>query len=119
MPAMKTPVFPSGNLFADLPDEADAERFETLLETPGVRIERIVSTGQTTPAETWFDQDWDEWVLLVQGAAELLIEGEPAPRRLRRGDHLLIPARTRHRVTWTPPGQPTVWLAAHLRFDRG
>jgi cupin 2 domain-containing protein len=112
---MGTPIFPSGNLFTELPAAADAEHFETLVETPEVRIERIVSTGQRTPAETWLNQDCDEWVLLLQGAAELLLEGEPEPRPLRRGDHLLIPARTRHRVTWTPRGEPTVWLAAHLR----
>jgi cupin 2 domain-containing protein len=112
---MGTPIFLSGNLFTELPDAADAELFETLVETPEIRIERIVSTGQHTPAETWLDQDWDEWVLLLQGAAELLLEGESEPQRLRRGDHLLIPARTRHRVTWTPGGEPTVWLAAHLR----
>jgi cupin 2 domain-containing protein len=112
---MGTPVFLSGNLLAELPDADDAEHFETLVETPQVRIERIVSRGQRTPAETWLDQDWDEWVLLLQGAAELLLEGEPEPHRLRRGDHLLVPARTRHRVTWTPRGEPTVWLAAHLR----
>jgi cupin 2 domain-containing protein len=89
------------------------------VETAEVRIERIVSAGQTTPAETWLDQGWDEWALLLQGAAELVMEGEPGPQRLRRGDHPLIPARTRHRVTWTPPGEPTVWLAAHLRPNRG
>ena len=71
---MGTPVFLSGNLLTELPDAADAEHFETLVETPEVRIERIVSRGQRTPAETWLDQDWDEWVLLLQGAAELLLE---------------------------------------------
>jgi cupin 2 domain-containing protein len=111
---MGTPVFASCNLFTELPDAADAEHFETLVETHEVRIERIVSRGQRTPAETWLDQGWDEWVLLLQGAAELLLEGEPEPRRLRRGDYLLIPARTRHRVTWTTRDEPTVWLAAHL-----
>lgn len=95
---MHTPILPSGNLFADLSAAAAAsEQFDTLWETAQVRIERIVSTGQSTPAETWLHQDRDEWVLLLRGSAALLIEGEPEARRLQTGDHLLIPALTRQR----------------------
>ena len=104
------------NLFADLPAGAGAaERFEDLLTRPGVRIERIVSTGQATPAGQWMDQGWDEWVLLVAGRAGLTLEGGP-PLTLSPGDHLLIPAHRRHRVEWTET--PTVWLAVHCRDDR-
>ncbi|MBZ8134300.1 cupin domain-containing protein [Afifella sp. IM 167] len=100
------------SLFDDLPQEALAEEiFTTLLSRPGVRIERIVSTGQATPADTPYDQPHDEWVLLLRGAAGLWIEGE-GEMELKPGDHLLIPAHRRHRVTRTD--LPTVWLAIHF-----
>ena len=101
------------NILANLPDASAGEVFETLVEGGGVRIERIVSRGQATPAGEWYDQPWDEWVLVVAGRAGLLIEGEPEPRELAPGDHLLLPARCRHRVAWTVPDTPTVWLAVH------
>jgi cupin 2 domain-containing protein len=100
------------SLFRDLPDTGQAaERFEELLNRPGVRIERIVSSGQSTPPGEWMDQAWDEWVLLVAGGAGLTLEGAE-PLTLGPGDHLLIPAHARHRVDWTDT--PTVWLALHL-----
>ena len=101
------------NLLADLPPPARDEAFESLLARPGARIERIVSHGQTTPPNSPYQQDWDEWVLLVAGAARLWLEGEPEVA-LTPGDHLLIPAGRRHRVSWTDPDRPTVWLAIHF-----
>lgn len=101
------------NLLRDLPLTLDAEQFATLIDRPGARIERIVSTGQATPPGEWLTQPHDEWVLLVHGAADLLIEGG-AESRLVPGDHLLIPANTRHRVAWTDPDGPTIWLAVHF-----
>lgn len=103
-----------GNLFQALPQRLPDELFQTLFESDAVRIERIVSTGQTTPEGGWYDQTTVEWVVLLRGAAELLFEGEAQPRRLGPGDHMLIPAHCRHRVTWTDPNQPTVWLAVHV-----
>jgi len=90
------------------------EIFETLLQRPGLKVERIISSGQATPPGEWYDQDWDEWVLLLSGSADLLIEGEPDARRLSPGDSLLLPAHCRHRVEWTDPNGQTVWLALHL-----
>lgn len=101
------------NIFDDLPEDAAEERFSDLLKRPGVRIERIVSTGQASPPGFWYDQPHDEWVLLLAGAAGLAIEGEPE-RRLEPGDHVFLPARRRHRVTFTAPDAATVWLAVHL-----
>jgi cupin 2 domain-containing protein len=102
------------NLFRDLPPRADEEVFTELLAREGVRIERIVSTGQSTPADKPYDQDHDEWVLLLAGSAGLWIEGE-GERDLRPGDHVLIAAHRRHRVTRTAKGEPTIWLAVHFR----
>lgn len=102
------------NLLRDLPPAGADEQFETLLTRNGVRVERIVSNGQATPLNEWYDQGWDEWVLLLAGSAGLLVEGEAVPRVLSPGDCLLLPARCRHRVEWTDPAARTVWLAVHL-----
>jgi cupin 2 domain-containing protein len=104
-----------GNLFANLPSALSAEQLDVLLSTPGLKIERIVSHGQTSPEGFWYDQDDNEWVVVVAGAASVLIEGEAEPRALKAGDHLNIPAHTRHRVAWTDPSQPTIWLAVHYK----
>jgi cupin 2 domain-containing protein len=105
----------SGNLFAGVPRMAVEEQFTELVGAPGVRIERIVSTGQASPPGFWYDQDWAEWVIVLAGSAGLLIDGETEPRRLGPGDHVHLPAHTRHRVAWTDNAQPTVWLAVHHR----
>lgn len=104
----------SGSLLADIPGRLDEEHFSTLLAHRCARIERIVSTGQATPSGVWLDQRWDEWVLLISGAAEVLFASETTARRLGPGSYLLIPRHVRHRVTWTDPDYPTVWLAIHL-----
>ncbi|HYM99551.1 MAG TPA: cupin domain-containing protein [Aestuariivirgaceae bacterium] len=105
----------AGNLGEGLPAPPLAgELTETLCHLPGLRIERIVSTGQATPKGQWYDQDSDEWVLVVAGAARILIEGEERERELAAGDWLLLPAHCRHRVTWTERDPPTVWLAIHV-----
>jgi cupin 2 domain-containing protein len=102
------------NLFDDLPARADEETFTELLSREAVvRIERIVSTGQSTPADKPHRQGHDEWVLLLAGSAGLRIDGE-GERNLRPGDHLLIPAHRSHWVTWTARDEPTIWLAMHF-----
>jgi cupin 2 domain-containing protein len=104
---IKTGNFRSGLPARPLPDEV----VDLLVERPGLRIERIVSTGQGRPEGQWYDQDSDELVLVVDGAARLSIEGEQADRELSEGDWILLPAHCRHRVTWTRAEPPTVWLA--------
>lgn len=98
------------NLFRDLPASPSEELFQTLLNAPNCRIERIVSRGHASPEGFWYDQDEHEWVMLLTGAARLRFEGEE-PLALSPGDYLNIPAHRRHRVEWTDPDQPTVWLA--------
>ena len=104
----------SGNLFAGLPASLRAEQVDVLADTPGLRIERIVSLGQVTPPGEWYDSDRDEWVAVLAGAARLRFEGEPAPRALAPGDWLRIPAHARHRVEWTDPDRATIWLTVHF-----
>lgn len=98
------------NLLADLPAAAGDEIVERLAAGSGVRIERIVSHGQASPPGFWYDQDEAEFVALLAGAARLRLADEAAARELRPGDWLDIAAHRRHRVEWTDPDIPTVWL---------
>ena len=107
----------SGNLYGNLPTKLDEEQFTELLSHGPVKLERIVSTGQTTPEGEWYDQDQTEWVIVLKGAATLRFENEPTARSLSEGDYLLIPPHARHRVDATDPDQPTVWLALHVFGD--
>ena len=104
---------PRGNLFVGLPAAGSGEQFCPLWERPGVRVERIVSRGHTTPPGEWYDQPADEWVVVLAGAARLAVEGQPGEIDLSAGDWVLLPARLRHRVAWTDPNRDTVWLAVH------
>ena len=101
------------NLLDGIPPDLSEELFTTLLQAADFRIERIVSHGHASPAGFWYDQDDNEWVMVVEGAAAVQFEHEPEPVQLRRGSCLNIPAHARHRVAWTDPNQKTVWLAIH------
>ncbi|QEG02857.1 Cupin domain protein [Stieleria maiorica] len=105
------------NLLSDLPASTAKEWVEVLASSPHVRIERIVSTGQSSPDEFWYDQDEHEWVAVLSGEARLSFEDDPEPLMLKAGDHLLIPAHRKHRVDWTSDSEPTVWLAVFYRAD--
>jgi cupin 2 domain-containing protein len=100
------------NIFNDIPTPLPEELFTQLLENKNVRIERIVSDGQRTPAGKWYDQMQNEWVIVLQG--EAVIEYETTEtHNLGQGDFLFIPAHTAHRVAWTSHTQQTIWLAIH------
>ncbi len=100
------------NLFADIPGELPEELSTELLGTDTFRIERIVSRGQASPPGFWYDQETEEWVLLVSGSATLRFDNG-RKIDLKPGDHLLIPRHVRHRVERTGAGQKTVWIAVH------
>lgn len=101
------------NLTDDIPAPLREEYFQTLAESGNTRIERIVSAGHVTPPGEWYDQEQDEWVLLVSGGATLRFDDGAAPLFLRAGDHTMIPAGCRHRVERTDTEQKTIWLAVH------
>jgi len=103
-----------GSLLSNLRFPEDAETFDTLLESGAVRIERIVSSGQATPKGEWLTGERREFVAVVTGRARLSFAGEAEPIALGPGDWVDIPAGLRHRVDWTDPDQPTVWLAAYI-----
>lgn len=108
------PADPSGNRFANLPAGVqETELVSRLLAKPGLTIERIVSTGQASPPDFWYDQERAEWVVLLQGDALLRFADEAEPRCLKAGDFVAIAPHRRHRVEWTASGQTTVWLAIH------
>jgi cupin 2 domain-containing protein len=104
---------PLGNLFDDVEGRLAAELVDVLVDRASVRVERIISTGHATPPGDWYDQDQDEWVVVLRGSAELRFEGDAEAYVMRVGDHLVIPAHRRHRVEWTDPREPTVWLAVY------
>jgi cupin 2 domain-containing protein len=103
------------NLFADIPQAITEELFTTLFKKEGLHIERIVSEGQITPLNQWYNQDWDEWVIVLQGRALLRYELDNQCLELKVGDYVLITANTRHRVEWTQPDSQTIWLAIHYK----
>ena len=96
------------NLFTRFDPNAPEEQLMTLLQTPGQRLERIVSTGQSSPPGFWYDQEETEWVTLLSGEARL--DTETGPVTLQPGDTLLLPAHFRHRVDYTSKEPPCIWL---------
>jgi cupin 2 domain-containing protein len=102
------------NLLSDLPAAGAGEIVERLAGGGAVRTERLVSHGDTSPDGFWYDQDEAEFVLVLAGAARLRFEGGEV-LALRSGDWVEIAARRRHRVDWTDPDTPTVWLAVFYR----
>ena len=101
------------NLFADLPQHLPEELTETITASQYVRIERIVSTGQSSPPGFWYDQPEHEWIVVLRGNAVLEFEGKT--QQLQVGDHVLILPRQKHRVTSTSQHEPTVWLAVFFQ----
>ncbi len=109
-------MLPVKNIFKDLPKQTNIEFFEDLIDEPRFKLERIISFGQATPKGEWYDQERDEWVVLLKGSATLVFEGKAEEIDLFPGDHILIPAHQKHRVNRTDPDEPSFWLALH--FDK-
>ncbi|MCI0640170.1 MAG: cupin domain-containing protein [Gemmataceae bacterium] len=99
------------NLFADFPANLPNELFTTLLDAANVRIERIVSHGHSSPEVFWYNQEQHEWIAVLKGAARLRFEDETV--EMTPGAFIHILAHRRHRVEWTTPDEPTIWLAIH------
>jgi cupin 2 domain-containing protein len=103
----------SDNIFSNIPLNPEEELFEELFKGKSVRIERIISNGQSSPDGFWYDQEWDEWVILLSGSAELEFE-DGNKINLTSGDYLYIPAKKRHRVNSTSKDEQSIWLAVHF-----
>jgi cupin 2 domain-containing protein len=102
-------------LFTEIPAELPEELVEVLAGSDDVRIERIISRGHASPAGFWYDQAWNEWVVLLSGAARLALRDPDEEVSLEPGDYLLMPAHRRHRVIETAADRDTIWLAVHFR----
>jgi cupin 2 domain-containing protein len=105
-------MHPPQNLLGDIPADLPAELIQTLVTSSHMRVERIVSLSHESPPDFWYDQEWHEWVLVLQGRARLRFEGSGLIE-MSPGSYTNIPAHTRHRVEWTDATQPTIWLAIH------
>ena len=101
------------NLLENLPSEFKEEIFDVLCKSGSVQIERITSSGQSSPQGFWYDQDNSEWVILLKGSACLEFE-DSMEIVLKPFDYLLIPAHKKHRVKWTSSEETCVWLAVHF-----
>jgi cupin 2 domain-containing protein len=103
------------NIF-NLPTEVlSQEYFEPLVSGENVLIERIISTGQTTPVGEWYDQERDEWVILLQGEASISYS-DNSIIQLKPGDYIFIPAHQKHRVEYTSSEPPCIWIAVHANL---
>lgn len=100
------------NIFELIPSTLKDELFEEIISKNGLKIERIVSFGHTTPQDEWYDQRRDEWVILLQGEAIISFLNEDEVT-LKAGDYINIPAHKKHRVSWTKPEEESIWLAIY------
>jgi cupin 2 domain-containing protein len=105
------------NIFDDLPQHVPKEVVETLIKADDVRIERIISRGHASAPDFWYDQPQHEWVIVLRGNARLQFEDGMV--EMKPGDFLNIPAFKKHRVDWTTPDEPTVWLGVRYRGRGG
>lgn len=103
----------ASNIFINTEGHFSDEIFEEILNHKNFKIERIISSGQTSPDGFWYDQDQNEWVILMQGEAVISFKNE-SKKRLIAGDYILIPAHKKHRVEYTSTEKKTIWLAIHF-----
>ena len=120
------------NIFAKIPKKLSRELFNTILSKKNIKIERIISKNNITPKGKWYNQDKNEFVILLKGSAELLFfPDKKYPNdtkqeilhnvtkqeilhkghkiKMKKGDYINIPAHIKHRVDKT--GKKTIWLA--------
>ena len=101
------------NIFSDIPDSLHDEFFQDIFNNENFRIERIISKGHSSNEGFWYDQEKNEWVILLKGCAKLLFQNDTEPVTLKPGDWINIHAHKKHRVEWTDPDTETIWLAVH------
>ena len=105
------------NLFDNIELNLDEEIFEDIINSGGIKLERITSNGQATAPGDWYDQSNDEWVILLKGSAGIRFDENDEVILLKPGDYLNIPAHKKHRVEFTDKFEPTIWLALHYNFQ--
>ncbi len=90
---------------------SDKEIFQTIAKSESVRIERIISNGQMTAEDFWYDQEEYEFVMLIEGKSILRFENKTV--ELKNGDYVLIKPHEKHRVEYT--SKPAVWLCIFFK----
>lgn len=106
---MKNPI---NNIYENIPSKIPQELFEIIAENDDIKIERIISEGHSTPDDFWYDQEKNEFVILLKGSAEVQFENDRIVK-LTEGDYLLIKKNEKHRVSLTDKNVKTIWLAVH------
>lgn len=101
----------TNNIFKNLPPDLSKEVFENILIKNSIKIERIISKGQNSAPDFLYDQDENEWIIVLQGSAELVFEPGHEKVKMHSGDYINIPAHKKHRVSYTDKGTETIWLA--------
>lgn len=100
------------NIFQNIPLNIPEEIFETIIESSSIKVEKIISRGQKSPDNFWYDQDKNEWIIIIKGEARLQLENNQIID-LVEGDYLNILAHQKHHVVWTKPDNETIWLAVY------
>lgn len=101
------------NVFSNIPDAIPDEIFDKIFQTKNITIERIISKGHASPTNFWYDQEKNEWVMVLKGHARLRFGENNELLEMKPGDYINIPAHCKHRVEWTDPNKETIWLAVH------
>ena len=104
----------SGNIYSHMTQAVNDEIFDTILSSDRCEIQRIISKGHKSPSGYWYDQERDEWVILLRGAATLKFNNGNKIIEMMPGDYIHIPAHCKHRVESTDPDIETIWLAVHF-----
>ncbi|MBS1257614.1 MAG: hypothetical protein MAG551_00658 [Candidatus Scalindua arabica] len=117
LPKGRTLTMDTKNIFSGIKNQSPEEIFETIIKTNQLKIERIVSHGHATRKGYWYDQDNDEWVIVLKGSAGLIFEGNRKEVIMKPGDYVNIPAHQKHRVEWTDANEETIWLAVRYQSE--
>lgn len=99
------------NIFENIPGKIPNEIFEEIVSSKNIKIQRIISKGHLSPQNFWYEQEENEWVILIKGKAGLRFFDGNELIELNAGDYINIPARKKHRVEWTDTEGETIWLA--------
>jgi len=98
------------DIFDNIPKDLTNEFFEDIVLSDNVKIEKIISKGHTSPKDGWYNQEQNEWVIVLKGEGIISFEDEKQIC-LKSGEYINIPAHKKHKVSWTKPDEETIWLA--------
>lgn len=104
----------TNNIYKNIPVNAGEEVFQDIINNDNIRIERIVSFGPESNDGKWYEQDENEWVIILKGSAKIIFEEKSLI--LNSGDYLLIESGCKHKVEILEKHKETVWLAVFFRL---